>query len=475
MSSSRYTIVIVEDELIVAHSIQMRLELYGYEVVGIAKSGEDALELLSTTSPSLILMDIRLSGSLDGIATAEEIRKKRDVPIIFLTAYSDDDTLARAKIAEPFGYIIKPFETRELVNNIEIALYRKKMADQLSASEARFRGLFENAVIGLILVDASGAVVEVNRRMIELLGCSREHALAAGGPLERVVAEHGSATGAADHAAPGSRSEVEIETSKDSTRLFQVTSAEIPKGPTAEPFVAHFVEDVTELRRYERDLEDRQRALRMLFLNEESIREEERTRLSRDIHDVLGQMLTALKMDLHWLNSHSKPEPQESVSQMIGQVDDMIKFVKKLCSELRDNVLDVFGFDVSLDEHLNQFMQRTGIDVSYENECGDISLAREKEIALLRIIQEALTNVARHAHATSVIVRAVCTDGVVQWDISDNGTGFDPEGQDPGESLGLLGMKERASSWNGSVRVKSSVGQGTVVTVLVPLEDKVAL
>ncbi|MFP4551618.1 MAG: response regulator [Spirochaetales bacterium] len=472
MSSSRSRIVIVEDELIVAHSIQMRLELYGYEVAGIAKSGEDALEMLESASPELILMDIRLAGILDGISTAEEIRKNRDVPIIFLTAYSDDDTLARAKIAEPFGYIIKPFETRELVNNIEIALYRKKMADQLSASEARFRGLFENAVIGLILVDASGTVVEVNRRMVDLLDCSREEALASDGPLARIVRKHAGANGT-EPSEPGARSEVEIETSAGVPRLFQVTSAEIPKGTNAEPFVAHFVEDVTELRRYERDLEDRQRALRMLFLNEESIREEERTRLSRDIHDVLGQMLTALKMDLHWLNSHSKPEPQGSVSEMIGQVDDMIKFVKKLCSELRDNVLDVFGFDVSLDEHLNQFMQRTGVEVSYENECGDITLARDKEIALLRIIQEALTNVARHADATRVVVRAACHDGTVQWDIRDDGCGFDADEQDPGESLGLLGMKERATSWNGSVRVTSKSGEGTIVTVLVPLEDKV--
>src|SRR6056297_2784347 len=134
-------ILIVEDELIVAHSMQMRLELHGYAIDGIAKSGEEALQLLQSIVPNLILIDIRHSGEIDGIDASERIRRDHQIPVIFLTAYSDDQTLARAKITEPFGYIIKPFETRELVNNIEIALYRQSMSRALQASEARFRGL----------------------------------------------------------------------------------------------------------------------------------------------------------------------------------------------------------------------------------------------------------------------------------------------------------------------------------------------
>jgi signal transduction histidine kinase len=475
MTTTRGKILIVEDELIVAHSIQMRLELYGYVIAGLAKSGEEAMRMVAENNPDIVLMDIRLSGKLDGIAAAEEIRKSHDVPIIFLTAYSDDETLSRAKITEPFGYIIKPFETRELVNNIEIALYRKSMADRLSASEARFRGLFENAVIGLILVEDAGRIAEVNHQMIELIECTREQAFEPDGPLAR-IAHPPPLDGGGTNGNPNELDavvELEAETCTGETRLFQITSAKIPRVANAPPFTARFVEDVTELRKYQRDLEDRQRALRMLFLNEESIREEERTRLSRDIHDVLGQMLTALKMDLHWLNSHAAPNPQETVGEMIAQVDDMIKFVKKLCSELRDNVLDVFGFDVSLDEHLNQFSQRTGIEVDYTNECDEIRLARETEIALLRIIQESLTNIARHAQATRVSVESRCNGTSVQWKIRDNGVGFDTATQEPGESLGLVGMKERASSWKGSVEVQSEPGEGTLVTVVVPMEKKV--
>jgi PAS domain S-box-containing protein len=477
MARNSGRILIVEDEMIVAHSIQMRLELYGYEVVGLANSGDAALAMLDETDPDLILMDIRLSGDLDGIRAAEEVRKVRDVPVIFLTAYSDDATLARAKITEPFGYIIKPFETRELVNNIEIALYRKAMADQLSASESRFRALFDNAVIGLVLIDEDGSIVEVNRTLLAMMGYNREAAMQPDGPISALVVPHENTSSSPDpNGRPHQRAvEVAVETADGETRLFSVTSAEIPRGPNSAPFTARFVEDVTELRNYERDLHERQQALRMLFVNEEGIREQERTRLSRDIHDVLGQMLTALKMDLHWLNSHDgNKDAGDTVGEMIGQVDDMIQFVKKVCSELRDNVLDVFGFSVSLDEHLKQFEQRTSIAVEYMNSCEDIDLPPEAAVALLRIIQESLTNVARHANATRVHVESDCADGRLRWSIRDNGVGFDADSQELARSLGLVGMKERAFSLNGSVTVSSAPGDGTEVTVEIPVHEQVA-
>lgn len=474
-------ILIVEDEMIVAHSIQMRLELYGYEVAGLANTANEALTLLEQSRPDLILMDIRLSGELDGIRAAERIRKSWDVPIIFLTAYSDDETLARAKITEPFGYIIKPFETRELVNNIEIALYRKAMADQLTASESRFRALFDNAVIGLVLIDQDGTIAEINQTMLQMIGCSREEAARTDGPIAALVAPYEAdelETGTGDpgdqHSRPHHRAvELTLETRDGEQRLFSVTSAEIPRGPNSAPFTARFVEDVTELRQYERDLQERQQALRMLFLNEEGIREQERTRLSRDIHDVLGQMLTALKMDLHWLHSHNGSEKStDTVSEMLGQVDDMIQFVKKVCSELRDNVLDVFGFSVSLDEHLKQFGQRTGVEVEYANGCEEIDLPPEAAVALLRIIQESLTNVARHADATVVRVRSECDGDRLRWSIADNGVGFDADSQELARSLGLIGMKERAFSLNGSVLVSSAPGDGTEVVVEIPLQEQ---
>ncbi len=128
-------VLVVEDESIVALDIQHRLRAMGYEVVGLALTGPEALELAERTVPDLVLMDIRLKGPLSGIETAEHLRARRDLPVIYLTAYTDQLTLERARISEPFGYVVKPFEDRELNITIEIALYRHKVEQRLRENE----------------------------------------------------------------------------------------------------------------------------------------------------------------------------------------------------------------------------------------------------------------------------------------------------------------------------------------------------
>ncbi|HKJ86025.1 MAG TPA: response regulator [Spirochaetia bacterium] len=469
-------ILIVEDELIVAHSIQMRLELHGYAIDGIAKSGEEALQLLESVIPDLILMDIRLSGEIDGIDAAERIRRDHQIPVIFLTAYSDDQTLARAKITEPFGYIIKPFETRELVNNIEIALYRQKMSAALQASEARFRGLFENAVIGLVLLDHEDSVVEANRAITELLGYDEKRALLDSDALETLVHASFTQTGTDLESGVGSihpRAELSIRRRDGTDRLLQITSTEIPKAPKSPPFTALFVEDITDLRQFESDLQERQLALRALFVNEEVIREHERTSLSRDIHDVLGQMLTAHKMDLHWMKSRGLAgETESTVNEMLEHMDEMIQFVKRVCSELRDSVLDDFGFDVALDEHLKQFEERSKTRVEMKNTCGEFAFNRDKAVSLLRIIQEALTNITRHAQASTVTIGCRRDGDLMIWTIVDNGIGFDASAGEVHSSLGIVGMNERAAAWGGQVEISSVAGHGTTVRVEVPFDQE---
>lgn len=120
-------ILVVEDEAIVAADIQDRLEVLGYEVAGWATTGEEALELARTESPDLLLMDIMLKGPMNGIQAAQQVRESMSLPVIFLTANSDDAVLDQAKFSEPFAYLLKPFEERQLRTNIEMALYKSRM------------------------------------------------------------------------------------------------------------------------------------------------------------------------------------------------------------------------------------------------------------------------------------------------------------------------------------------------------------
>lgn len=164
------TIFVVEDEVIIADDIKSYLQKFGYKVPSIATSGEEALKRVRDVRPDLVLMDIVLRGEMDGIETAERIRSEFDVPVVYLTAFADDQTLERAKITEPFGYIIKPFEERDLYKTIEMALYKHKMERKLKESEAKFRRIVETAQEGIWVLDTEDRTTYVNKRMAEMLG-----------------------------------------------------------------------------------------------------------------------------------------------------------------------------------------------------------------------------------------------------------------------------------------------------------------
>jgi PAS domain S-box-containing protein len=170
MSSAR--ILIVEDESVVALDLSSCLERLGYTVVGQAARGLDAIRKCKDLGPDLALVDIHLKGNMDGIEAAEQIRTRFDIPVIFLTAHADKDTLQRARVTEPFGYLLKPFDERVLDSNITIALYKHSVEKKLRQSEARYRTLFETMAQGVIYLDVDGKIVSANPAAESILGLS---------------------------------------------------------------------------------------------------------------------------------------------------------------------------------------------------------------------------------------------------------------------------------------------------------------
>ncbi|MEH2435696.1 MAG: ATP-binding protein [Nostoc sp.] len=169
-------ILVVEDEAIVAKDLQLRLIKFGYTVPAIASSGEEAINKAVETSPDLVLMDIKLKGSMDGIEAAEEIYKRLDIPVIYLTAYADDNTLRRAKITEPFAYLIKPFKERELQINIEITLNKHGLERQLKVNKKWLDALLKSISDGVIASDMQELVTFMNPVAENLTGWKQEEA-----------------------------------------------------------------------------------------------------------------------------------------------------------------------------------------------------------------------------------------------------------------------------------------------------------
>ena len=199
-------IMIVEDEHIVALDIRKQIEHQGYAVASIHSSGEAALEAIPESRPDLVLMDIRLQGELDGLETARIIKSRHRLPVIMLTAYADDATLHRAKLAEPFAYIIKPFEERELRTAIIMSLYRHEMEQLVVERERLFATTLESIIDAVIVTDSEGRIEFLNSVACDMLGLHREESI--GTVFEDQVAfsdreDPGAVSGVSPAVAPG--------------------------------------------------------------------------------------------------------------------------------------------------------------------------------------------------------------------------------------------------------------------------------
>jgi len=178
-------ILVVEDEAIVAESLRIKLKKMGYIVISTASSGDEAIKKTEEYLPDMVLMDIVLQGEMDGIEAAGQIRTNFNIPVIYLTAYSDEKTLLRAKITEPFGYIIKPFRERDLQVAIEISLFKYDMEKKLMERNEWFSVTLNSISDGVIATDPKGLVLFMNTIAQSMTGWKLD--LAEGKPLKEVL------------------------------------------------------------------------------------------------------------------------------------------------------------------------------------------------------------------------------------------------------------------------------------------------
>jgi PAS domain S-box-containing protein len=238
--------------------------------------------------------------------------------------------------------------------------------------------------------------------------------------------------------------------------------------------VIQIIRDITERKQAEEAIRKSEEHLRNLTAYIQKVSEIERTNIAREIHDELGQALTVLKIDLSWLRKRLPQDQEvmiEKIDVMSKIIDKTIMTVKKISTDLRPGLLDDLGLSAAIEWQSEEFEKRTGIPCSITIDPKDISFDKDRNTALFRILQEALTNIARHAEATEVNINLHLKDDQIELNVQDNGRGIREEELDGPQSFGLMGMQERAIMFGGNAVIQGIPGRGTAVTVKIPAEN----
>ena len=249
----------------------------------------------------------------------------------------------------------------------------------------------------------------------------------------------------------------------------QVIVTSIPFLYMGKPSMLTVFTDITERKQAEEEIRKSAKLMEDLHMHLNVIREEEHAMTSREIHDQIGQSLTALKIDLNWMHKYIKTDPEAvaKIQGMIELVTNTIKAVQRISSELRPGILDDLGLDAAIEWYCEEFEKRTAVKCSLKLDDSTVGDS-QKNLVFFRVLQEALTNVIRHANASSVTIKLHHTQKGTTLTIHDNGIGIPKEKINSYKSLGLIGIRERVRLLNGKVDISSKKGDGTKLTIFMP-------
>ena len=645
-------ILIAEYDKLVLKELTIRLEGLGYKVLDTAASGEAVIKKIDQLIPDLILMNIRLKGSIDGIQTGSLIRNYRDIPIVYMVDFGSQATIRRVSATGPFGYIFKPFDDKYLFATIETALVRHRLEYKLHQSRQWLNTTLTSIGDGVIATDEYGKVRFINPAAMRLTGwnhtdvaekpltdifclvdeTSKEpiNLLSADGsqspsalregfaglliardkktvPVEanitsiqdgrgriygrvlifRDVSSHretleeirrqANRAEALVQVASRLNSQLELEivltticevtnravkatgtavllpgarqdlfqgmaaiSGDPALTAYKGTQIEIPRGvfeailssdnpvvvidgiqehPELPYFQIYKNTDIRTLAiaglfrggsltgvlvsafsRQSKILLDDETALlkgladqassaivnaelfeqvragrerqRKLAKNLVDVQETERRRIARELHDHLGQILTGLQFMLESAKSQAAGTQRTNIEEIQDAVTGIIREVREMSLSLRPSMLDDMGLIPTLLWHFHRYTNQTGIHVNFRYDPFPGRIPTEIETAAYRIVQEALTNVARHARVKEVFVGLVIQDETLWVEILDNGKGFDTSAGVNNPSTGLSGMQERASLLGGYLLVESYIDQGTQILAALPVTDR---
>ncbi len=446
-------ILVAEDSLIVNQHIKHALESGGHEVMSVY-SGKEAVKVASDEIPDLILMDIMMETNSDGIDAAFEIKQSLDIPIIFLTALTDEPTIEKAKFSLPYGYVVKPFNEAELLSNIDVALYKAKAEKKIKENSELFQAIINSIDKAIFLLDSKRTVKYANSIVEEITGRSFDQL------MDRDINDILCFVDSSGKAHPDI---VEIEDAGemelmlgDSDNVYgDFYSHNVSLD---EEYKLFFFKDITErvrIREADEDIKNR----RLLSFIEGQ--EKERERIARDLHDGVGQIANMIKLAV------KKGESEEIVVDMLDQfLDEM----RKVTDGLLPTLLSDFPIDACLKKIVDQANKSSNINFALQAQ--DLpELDMKLKVNIYRISQENISNIIKHSEASAASIQLYGFDDHIQMTIEDDGVGFEMgDYTDDTSHHGLQNILFRAAVLNAECNIDTKKGSGTFISLKIPYE-----
>lgn len=429
-----------------------------------------ALELIHKESFDLILSDLTLPDS-DGITTINELRKHAaSIPIAVLSFRDDEKLAIKAIKAGAQDYLVKGSLTEGvLARVIRYSIERQRIEESNRKAQNRFQTIFEKAPLGIALVNLkTGKYYDVNPKYASIVGRHVE---------ELINISHADIIHPDDLQSYYYDIELflvnDLASCKIKKRILrqdasviwiEISIVQFEVMASDEICYLCMIEDVTEHKQMVENL-------RRLAAHMQDVREEERTRIGREIHDVLGGTLAVLRMDLDWLSKKIIAEPiRERIKLLYQLTGEAIDTARRVSVNLRPNVLDNLGLLGAIEWLVRELEQRTNIVCTLESVISDLSCHNKNyETNIFRIIQEVFINIARHSHANKVDVELLEDEDDVVITIRDNGVGITESQILNPQSFGIIGMDERTQQLGGKFEISGTPLQGSVVILRIPL------
>ncbi len=450
-------ILVAEDSLIVNQHIKHALESGQHEVLSVF-SGKEAVDIALSEVPDLILMDIMMETNSDGIDAAFEIKQKRDIPIIFLTALTDEPTIQKAKFSLPYGYVVKPFNEAELLSNIDVALYKAQAEKKIKENSELFQAIINSIDKAIFLLDSEGKIKYTNS-IAEAITSRTFDQL-----MDKNISEvlhFVDETGNSYQGIVGMEAAAEKELMLDDDRVYgDFYSHNVSLD---EEYTLFFFKDITERVKIREANEDMKNRRLLSFIEGQ---EKERERIARDLHDGVGQIANMIKLSVKKGESHDV---------LIDMIDQFLDEMRKVTDGLLPTLLSDFPLDVCIKKIVDQANKSSNINFSFQaDDLPDLDM--KHKVNIYRISQENVSNIIKHSNASSASIQLYGFDDHIQMTIEDDGDGFEiGEYSEDTSHHGIQNMLFRAEVLNAEYNIDSNKGSGTFISLKIPkgaIKDK---